>query len=391
MPVTIRPTSLPPRPWEQVFADSAENLLKLSCSEEDQRCKRVIQSSFADIASAERKISHSPNGFVRAAYHAYADHHHLTIRPEDVWFSILSQLSFYVNANAEDLRSSFVEHKGKKEVVVQAAGTIDTVDFGALAVQMTGEMEEHITDKGLKAWILPDFTTTTPNDTVVASVLMMGAMQSYFTYKMMLKCGIPSVTLLGERDDWVKIQRRLHRFDEWGAEAEEFAGRLKTVLHYLIRTFDEPDHPEVHEFWSKIAHHTGGGSGPTFLSGWITAFCYWDPEGKRPPSTGFGSKNAICHIDDTTFVPVDTSKIPCGFVSVPVKLDDNGKTYKTRMVAGMVGISVFSSGEFLDESERHTHVAIDGSTVKPQPEVGQTAGFDSIQPVSGWWMYELTS
>jgi hypothetical protein len=38
-----------------------------------------------------------------------------------------------VNANAEKLRSQFVQHEDKKELVVQACGTRYTVDFGALA------------------------------------------------------------------------------------------------------------------------------------------------------------------------------------------------------------------------------------------------------------------
>lgn len=34
-------------------------------------------------------------------------------------------------------------------------------------------------------------------------------------------CGIPSVTLLGEREDWVKIGEKLERLLTFGAENEE--------------------------------------------------------------------------------------------------------------------------------------------------------------------------
>jgi hypothetical protein len=44
------------------------------------------------------------NGFVDGAVHAYSNHHHLTLRPEYIWFAIISQLCFYINAHAEDLR-----------------------------------------------------------------------------------------------------------------------------------------------------------------------------------------------------------------------------------------------------------------------------------------------
>lgn len=390
MPITIRPCTNAPRAWKQTIATSPDDLLRLACNEQHSRSKRIIQSSFADIASSGRGVSPTPNGLVNAAYHAYAHHHHLTLRPEDVWFTILSQLSFYINANAEALRDSFVAHKGKKELIVTSGGDINSANFGDLSVQMAHAMDEHLTDKGLREWVLPDYTTTTPSDTVTASVLMMGSMQSYFSYTMSLVCGIPSVTLLGERDDWVKIQQRLDRFDKWGAESDEFAGRLKTVLGYFIRTFDEPDDAQVIEFWSKIASHKSGGSGPTFLSGWITAFCYWSPEGTRPTASGMGSEDAICRIDDTTFVPVDTDEIPSGYVSVPVKVKDNGVEYKTEMLAGVVGIAASSSGEFLDTSSLQTHYLTQGTGPKIKPNVGQTTGLDSISPVSGWWMYELT-
>ncbi|KAI1785227.1 hypothetical protein LXA43DRAFT_151204 [Ganoderma leucocontextum] len=36
----------------------------------------------------------------------YRSHHHLRIRPDDVWLAILVQLNFYINAHAEELRSS---------------------------------------------------------------------------------------------------------------------------------------------------------------------------------------------------------------------------------------------------------------------------------------------
>lgn len=38
-------------------------------------------------------ISASENGFVWAVFHAYSHHHNLILRPKDVWFAILSQLS----------------------------------------------------------------------------------------------------------------------------------------------------------------------------------------------------------------------------------------------------------------------------------------------------------
>ena len=69
---------------------------------------------------------------------AYNLHHHLRIRPEDVWLSILTQLSFYINAHAEELRGKFVAHEGKKELEVGFdTGSHYTIDYGVFAKKMT--------------------------------------------------------------------------------------------------------------------------------------------------------------------------------------------------------------------------------------------------------------
>lgn len=54
-----------------------------------------------------------------------------------------------VNANAEALRSYFVAHKGKKELTVRAIGTRYTVNFGALAEQMTKVIDKNVSNLNL--------------------------------------------------------------------------------------------------------------------------------------------------------------------------------------------------------------------------------------------------
>ena len=56
----------------------------------------------------------------------------------------VSHLDASINANAEKLRSHFVQHKGKKELVVEANGSRYTVDFGALAHQMTDKLHKNV-------------------------------------------------------------------------------------------------------------------------------------------------------------------------------------------------------------------------------------------------------
>lgn len=99
------------------------------------------------------------------------------MRLEDVWFAILTQLSLFVNANAEEMRPFSVAHQGQNELLVQAVGFIHSVDMGALARQMSDLLSENVNDPELHPLIMPPFSTTAGNDRVVASIIMMGALQ----------------------------------------------------------------------------------------------------------------------------------------------------------------------------------------------------------------------
>ena len=396
MPATVRPASHPPRQWHGAVATSPNMLFDGSCGDQAKNCKQIIQSSFGGDWPVPVNTSPSANGFVYAAVSAYCDHYHLTIRPEDIWFAILTQLSFYINAHAEDLRSLFVAHEGQKELEVITLGTVQTVDFGKLALHMTKEIKKNVLDSGLCDWIMPNFTTTTHTDFVTAAILMMGTMQNYFQYSGGLTCGIPSVTLLGEKADWVAIRQRLDKLPHFGEEARQFATLLIPILDFFVRSFEEPDSPAVVDFWSKIAHRESNSSGPSYLSGWLTAFCFWDADGKSFYNTYMSmhilNKDKCCEINGAEYHQLDIAQIPVGYVSVPVKVDDNGHEIKTRMVAGSVGIAVWSSGDKLDTSQTHAHWKRPGfqrEYVPMKPEVGLMTGLDTLQPVSGWWMYEL--
>lgn len=407
MPVTLVTANHSARSWPQGKVKSSDDLFHQACPSDSRRSKSIIQSSFPRRLFREKHITPSSNGFVRAAFHAYSGHHHLNIRPEDVWFSILSQLNFFINAHAEELRAFFVSHEGTQELEIKDAGSINYADFGDMAYRMSRLLQENIVDPTFHTWCTPSFSTTTDSDRVVASVLMMGALQKYFSYRMTLDCGIPSVTLLGEREDWEEILNRLNKLPELGSEPATFSQLLKPIIRKFIASFETPQVSSVTEFWSKIAHETGG-SGPFYLSGWITAFCFWDEDGKSLYKDGpigpvslaaFEGRRAGCELDGVLYHRVNTQDIPCGFVSVPVTVDDNGEVYHTKMVAGSFGIEVTSSGGMLDGGADHDdddsyEIHDDGELVSHQYTPGaptEQSGLDTVQPLSGWLMYEKES
>ena len=217
--ITIYPSKHPAKEWQGHLVKTADALLSYSCLDESRKSKRVLSSSFKDLDGSSLAISASSHGFVNAVLYAYRGHHHLVIRPEDVWCAILTQLNFYINANEKELCHHFVAHEGQKEAEVVRIGTVEAVDIVKLAVRLISELDKFIVDRELKDWILTNFTTTTPTDIIVAAITMIGTTQAYFRHSTKLECGIPSVTLLGSRQDWINIRLRLYKLASFGDES----------------------------------------------------------------------------------------------------------------------------------------------------------------------------
>ena len=349
---------------------NSRDLLNCACPQEGNKCVELLQSSFDSNLKAA--VQPSANGFVHGAIRAYNNHHHLQNRPEDVRFAIISQLGFYINCHAEELRGLFVTHQGKKELVVTfPTGTRYTVDFGVFAEEMSRLVEENVVDPTLRQWVMPAFTTTTKQDNVIASILLMGVTQKYFDYECCCACGLPSVTLLGEKTDWELIHHRLDKLETFGVEPSQFCALLRPVLSRFVKSFDEPASEDTIDFWQRIAHYQWGGSGPSYYSGWITAFCFWNEDGKSLHAIPFpyGDRETL-RLDGVAYHRVDSDEVPQGYSSVPVTVADNGDLFDAMMVAGSVGINCTSSGDELADD---------------------IVGLDTISAETGWWMFERKS
>jgi hypothetical protein len=445
MPITFHPSTKSARPVEAYEgveeAQNPNDLFRLvSSSGLYAKCDEILQSNFISgvderrcsvesddmlIDLSQTAVEVAKHGLVGTVMQAYNWHHNLILRPDDIWIAILVQFNLYVNAHAEELRHLFVEHSGKKHLIIDAIGTRYSVDFGALSNQMSQLIQKNVLDADLRRWLIPDFTTTTANDRIVASVVMMATLAAYFTYEFHMLCGIPSVTLLGEREDWEKLLMKIDKLLEYGPITTKWHELLKPILSRFVVAFDSPDSKANLDFWANIATVEPNGSGggeDASLSGWITAFCFFGKDGKSqdhkhkfysklgegfkyideglaalgvpPPSLNIEGETyefppftdvktwdyyrdellrveKLLHLDGAVYFPVDfPGEVPSGYAEVDVMLDDNGERIESVMVAGLVGSNISSSGLKMD---------------------GQSGERDTLQPVPGWWIATFVS
>ncbi|KAK5584757.1 hypothetical protein RB653_006374 [Dictyostelium firmibasis] len=302
--------------------------------------KKIVRTSIKEGVSK----SVGGNSFVQSAFLAYSNHHNLTIRPDDIWMAILVQFSLYLNANAEQLRNKIVDFEGKKQLEVRGFGTLMTANYQDLTIRMTKEIEKNIKDPSIREWANGPFSTTTPNDTMAASIALMATVKSFFEFKMSLMCGLPELTLLGTVDDWVNVKNRVEKLKEFDFKGNKDGGCMKSWTELLSPIINEiidsvNGKPDL-QWWNRIANQEGGGSGPRYISGWITAFCVFNNDGKwmgknNTRTEMFGGQ--LKH--NTEWIFVDTNEIPKGFLFVPVKIDDNGTPYETEFFAGHMAVT----------------------------------------------------
>ncbi|KAK2598019.1 hypothetical protein QQS21_005856 [Conoideocrella luteorostrata] len=313
MPVTLNIVNRSTKNWPYFKVKTSEKFPKGASPEQYERTQKVLQSSLTSHLLEEVHTSPSSNRL-----------------------SGQQSMPFYIDADAESLRSYFVEHRGKKELVVSSTGRLNTANYGALAELMTDAIADNVKDPKLLDWVMPSFSTTSDTDTVVASVLFMGATQSYFSYGFSLGCGIPSVIILGEIEDWTNIRRRLGKLEELDREPTQFANMLRPILRNIILPFEDPSSSDVISFWNSIADDDGM-SGISIYTGWI-----------------------VYHL---------------GFCSVPVTVKDNGALIDCTMIAGSAGIQT-----------RPTNELRDGKTVvndDNEPSDGKTMVNNNNEPSDG--------
>eukprot|EP00475_Leptophrys_vorax_P038314 TRINITY_DN6729_c0_g1_i1.p1 TRINITY_DN6729_c0_g1~~TRINITY_DN6729_c0_g1_i1.p1 ORF type:complete len:352 (+),score=75.37 TRINITY_DN6729_c0_g1_i1:68-1123(+) len=293
---------------------------------------KVFQSSLGRDDPASKQVV--PGGLVNICLAAYNGHHKLVLRPEDVWAAIQTQFAFYVSKNAENLRDVFVSHEGKQELEV-TDGEVLSKDVGVMAQMMVAKMRAHLKDESVVEWILPSFSTTCDKDLAVFSIMAMGTMKHYFSYKMSFMCGLPEVTLLGTVQDWEAIRTRVQRLPEFDCTKDKLLSTWTEMLAEVVDKFVETVGGSADlDWWNSMVSPfevdlvcaTEPG-----VSGWLTVFNVFNSKGDWIAPRKFQAGK---------YPKISEKDIEVGYVSCPVLVDDNGTEVNTQLYGGMFGADV---------------------------------------------------
>ena len=251
-----------------------------------------------------------PHGFIAAAISAFANHYPLALRPQHFWLMILQAIATHVELNAEEVRSKWVAHEGKKELLVWRhgfrlgrpndwAGVIDDPKDGFLA-----QIGRNVVE-GVMQDLQPAFGGTTADERIASAITVMDATKSFFSFKVGTLCGFPSVTLEGSLDDWRALRAHAEALVMKRCSAE-FAKRWCAALLPLLDKFVAEYEAGLagstgadEAFWNSMVKRggfRGSGEGGTWFSGWVNIlFPYIEQRPNRwcvpySPSNGYVQK-----------------------------------------------------------------------------------------------------
>ena len=248
------------------------------------------------------------NNFINAFLNAYNYHKTLVLRPDDIKLQILTIISICVNNNAEKYRSYFVDHDGKKELIVKSP--VFSADY--FCQKFAELLDENIKDKNFASHYTSRFTTTNQIISTVNNITLMNTLKEYFSFTMMLDCGIPAVVLEGTDEDWVKLNESYQYFKSVFGDSElkdwfrqfdkimelfmmmrkinlpnETQSIWSSIMSYIITTNNtnncknEENLIYIKEMWKRVISYIPQGSGgDKILGGWVRLFVPYNSKNK---------------------------------------------------------------------------------------------------------------
>ncbi len=138
----------------------------------------------------------SSNAILEAFLWAYYRHHDLVLSPDDMWLLVCMYFATYVNDNAEQLRSIFVEHKEGK-ILLTVPDSKDKKQWDEFFDMMTKKIAENTKNDVCKL-LTANFSTTNKVESIISTACIMNVFKPYFDYQRSGICGIRRVHFMGE-------------------------------------------------------------------------------------------------------------------------------------------------------------------------------------------------
>lgn len=302
---------------------------------------------FPEVQEGGQFVPCANNGLMETVYLSYAQHRPLALSPDAIWAAICQGASIHINEHFEDLESTIFTANKPDKIVVRNDDLVDGGENWADLVQSFSDSTRVYVQDDYYSFFVPDFSTTNDFHRTASQITMLEGFSKAFTYVGESGCGIPYITLRGEKSDWQWIHNHLSQLEKIGMR--RWARELRPVIQEFINSYDEGKLNL--EFWQDIFKNSTG-YGPTHISGWIIKFFPYIVE------TGEATLNETTNefVSEEHFAPnpyiekydyllstLTTDKFPSGISKIDVIWNNffEGVTLKKRLHSGFFAIKQY--------------------------------------------------
>jgi hypothetical protein len=208
---------------------------------------------------------------IQATHLAFDQHLGLTLRPDTLWYMIVSQVAEFIKLHPDEYAFMFTTKPDEKQLIEIRDDSLvygsEGNDWGRTIELFRTPLRAAVIDVTADLF-LANFTTTTPEDEVAVLVTFMDAASPYFKYRVNTLCGITSIQLLGTPEDYELLLNKTSRLANAFPALEQYFNVLLQVLSRIAESFTTS--PDL-EFWNSL-YRFKAESGMDTVTGWINAF-----------------------------------------------------------------------------------------------------------------------
>jgi hypothetical protein len=300
-----------------------------------------------DVHTDQKYVFANGNVFIQTLQECFDEHRPLKLSPDVIWLTICQGVSIHINENFDSLETLiFKKNRPKKLIVRNDSLENNSRQWVNLIDSLSAQTSQHV-KKNFHSFFVPTFSTTTREIKTAYEITLMHSFKKAFDYVGESGCGIPTITLTGNRHDWVSIQTRLRMLTELGLD--DWRLELEPIIAEFINVYDGKVNSE---FWKKIYKNMRDYNA-FYISGWILKFFpyviveeytkYYDEELHMDQVEEKFVRNKFLKGDQYLLSTLSTSDFPSGILEIEIVWNNYFKqsTEKMAVYGGFFAIKQY--------------------------------------------------
>jgi hypothetical protein len=329
--------------------EPAHSLLKTYPAElifENKIGKKIL--FFPENQANESLVNCPNNGLIQTIQECYDQHRPLILTPDVIWLAICQGISIHINQNYDSFKNTlFDENKPEQIIVRNDSLEYASKHWGELIQSFSDETKKY-TKSDFYSFFVSEFSTTTAIELTAYQITMLESFKKNFQYIAESGCGIPSITITGNKRDWQLILEKLQILDQIGLS--EWATNLRPIIEqFIAASKGKIDKTFWQDIYKNVVEYNA-----FYISGWIIKFFPYikelesiDGEYGGVKETEVFMPNEFINGYDYLRSTLSTDNFPSGIAKIDVKWINYFKNITKEME---VCAGFFAARQYSDKS-----------------------------------------